>query len=54
MRTGKEGEYWVVVFKGGRGTKEIVCVRYKKVYTCGDEEGWTLDEVQTWVRKIRL
>lgn len=50
---GKHKEYWVVIIESD-SEREIVQVMHDKVYACGDEQGWPLTVVKTWVRKIRL
>ncbi len=48
----KEGNHWYVIVLHGERT--IATRSGSKVYTCGDEQGWPLDQVESVVREVRL
>lgn len=47
----KEERYYVIVLHGER---TVAKRSGSKIYTCGDEQGWPLDQVELVVREIRL
>jgi hypothetical protein len=55
----KVNEYWVVRMEAGvrRPDNGKTIVRLDSetmVYECGDEQGWSIDHVIEWIRKVRL